>query len=72
MLLNRTKCHILASIYFEISRLDVSAQKVKFTIKKFSVNEIRSAVSCGLVTFTKEILSGKLQFYAVRFLVSIH
>ena len=42
-----------------------AAQKINFSIKISLANVTRSAVSRYLVTFTEEIVNGKLHFCAV-------
>ena len=44
------------------SQLKYTAQKMNFLLRISSVNVITSAGNCGLVTFTEEILNGKLHF----------
>ena len=39
-----------------------TAQKISFPLTIYLVNVTKSAVSCGFITFTEEILHGKLNF----------
>ena len=42
-----------------------TAQKMKFSIKDFSVNVTKFAGTAGLVTFTEKIVNGNFIFWAV-------
>ena len=45
--------------------VQLTAQKISFPLKIFTVNMTKSVFLVDLVTITKEILNGKLHFRAV-------
>ena len=49
-------------VVISIEHTCIHSTKIKFSIKDFSVNVIKSQFSADLVIFTEEILNGKLHF----------